>query len=132
METIVHSYSEEAGADATIDGTRWQSIKPGSRFWPDVQAWKDAGNEWPEPEPPVEVPVVTVLYPVDLWSRLTDVEADQVEATMATQTVRLQNIFKSASSYRSDHELWPLLQQIATGLFGAQRAGEILKGSENA
>lgn len=130
METIVHSYSEENGADATIDGTRWQGIKPGSRFWSDVQAWKNAGNEWPEPEPPP--PVITVVYPVDLWSRMSDTEADSVEAAIVGQSTRLQNIFRTASSYRSDHELWPLLQQIATGLFGAQRASEILKGSDYA
>lgn len=52
METIVHSYSEKDGADATINGERWSGIKPGSRFWADVQAWKDAGNEWPEPPAP--------------------------------------------------------------------------------
>lgn len=124
MKTIVHSYSEEIGADATIEGERWQGIRQGSRFWHYVQAWKDAGNEWPEPEPPP--PVVKILYPVTLWSRLTNAEAEAVEAAMATQPVRIQNIFRSASSYQSDHELWPLLEQVATGLFGPARAAEIL------
>ncbi len=71
-------------------------------------------------------PPVTVLYPVDLWSRMTNAEAEQVEAIMATQPIRIQNIFRAASSYRSDHELWPLLVSIATGLFGAERAAVIL------
>jgi hypothetical protein len=75
---------------------------------------------------PVEV---TVLYPVDLWSRMTDGEADAVVQAMGTQTVRIQNIFRSASSFRSDHELWPLLVAMATNLFGEVRAAEILATS---
>ena len=72
---------------------------------------------------------LTVIYPADLWSRMTDAEAEAVEAAMATQTVRAQNIFKLASSYRSDHELWPLLTRMATDLFGVTRAAEILAAS---
>lgn len=79
--------------------------------------------------PPVEPEPVVIVYPVDLWSRMTDAEADAVEAAMATQTIRVQNIFKSASSYRGDHELWPLLTSMATELFGAPRAAEILAAS---
>lgn len=74
-------------------------------------------------------PEVKVLYPVDLWSRLTNDEADQVEAAMAMQPVRIQNIFRAASSYRSDHELWPLLETVANNLFGAERASAILTAS---
>lgn len=81
----------------------------------------------PEPEPGPEP--VTIVYPVDLWSRLTDAEADAVETAMTTQSVRIQNIFRAASSYRSDHELWPLLETVVVGLFGAQRAAEILAAS---
>lgn len=86
---------------------------------PDVVAYRN-------PPPP---PLVVVLYPVDLWSRLTETEAEQVEAAIAAQPVRLRNIFKAASSYRSDHELWPLLDQVANQLFGAERAAVILAGS---
>lgn len=88
-----------------------------------------------EPPPLDEMPSVpmpdpiTVVYPVDLWSRMSDTEADAVVQAMTTQTVRIQNIFRSASSYRSDHELWPLLVSMATDLFGAPRAAEILAAS---
>lgn len=88
------------------------------------QKWDFGAEEWGAIPPPL-----IVLYPVDLWSRMTDAEADQVEAAMAGQTVRIQNVFKSASSYRSDHELWALLQTTATQLFGAGRAAEILAPS---
>lgn len=79
-------------------------------------------------EPPVVIPV-TVVFAVDLWSRMTDIEADQVDAAMADQPFRIRKIFETANSYRSDHELWPLLEQIATTLFGAERAAEILAPS---
>lgn len=84
-------------------------------------------REW-APMPP-EPDAATILYPVDLWSRLTNEEAEQVEAAMATQPIRVQNIFRAASSYRSDHELWPLLTQVATQLFGAERAAVVLAAS---
>jgi len=75
----------------------------------------------PEPEP-----VVIVLPAVTLWERLTEDEADQVHDAMATQPVRTQRIFTTANTFRSDHELWPLLEQIANQLFGAERAAELL------
>ena len=79
-------------------------------------------------EAPVVAPV-TVVFAVDLWSRMTDAEADQVGAAMAGQPFRVRKIFETANSYRSDHELWPLLVQIATTLFGEDRAAEILAPS---
>ncbi len=89
-------------------------------------------GQWVYVEPTVDpVPEpISVLYPVHLWERMTKVEADQVGAVMDQQDFRTRKIFESASSYRSDHELWPLLQQIATQLFGAPRAAQILAPSE--
>ena len=71
----------------------------------------------------------TVVYSVDLWSRMTDAVADQVGVAMEAQPFRIRRIFESANSYREDHELWPLLVQIATTLFGEERAAEILAPS---
>lgn len=78
---------------------------------------------------PVSPEPITVVYSVDLWSRMTDTEADQVGAEMEQQPFRTRKIFESAGSYQSDHELWPLLEQIATTLFGAERAAQILAPS---
>lgn len=84
---------------------------------------------------PDELPVdtttqIVTVYAIDLWSRMTDAEADQVIAAVTARSARIQNIFRAANSYRSDHELWPLLVQMATTLFGAARAAEILAPSE--
>ena len=43
---------------------------------------------------------------------------------------RSQRIFNAATEYRSDDELWPLLVQIATMLFGAERSTQILAPSD--
>lgn len=81
------------------------------------------------PPLPAVVDPVVVVFAVDLWSRMTDEEVADVEAAMEGQSARIRNIFRAANSYRSDHELWPLLEDIAEGLFGAERAAEILAPS---
>lgn len=86
------------------------------------------GSKVAEYLPPVlePEPVVTVLPAVTLWERLTEEEADQVNDAMATQPVRTRRIFTTANTFRSDHELWPLLVEMATDLFGEVRAAELL------
>ncbi len=78
--------------------------------------------------PPVPEPetVITVIPAVTLWERMTEAEAEQVAEVMKTQSVRTVQIFNNATTFRSDHELWPLLEQIAHDLFGAARASELL------
>ncbi len=71
-------------------------------------------------------PDLIILPAVTLWERLTEDEADQVNEVMATQPVRTQRIFTTANTFRSDHELWPLLMQMANDLFGEARAAELL------
>ncbi|WP_052194636.1 hypothetical protein [Aureimonas altamirensis] len=78
---------------------------------------------------PEDSVTITTVFAVDLWSRMSDAEAEQVVEAMDTQPVRIRNIFRAANSYQSDHELWPLLVQVATALFGAERAAAILTPS---
>lgn len=84
--------------------------------------------------PAVPVPVTTV-YAVDFWTRLdggedgNGGEVAQVLSVMETQPIRTRKIFETANSYRSDHELWPLLNQLAVSLFGEDRAAQILAPS---
>lgn len=83
--------------------------------------WNGAAIVEPDPEP-----LVTIVPSVTLWERMTDEEAEQVEAAMSTQPFRTRQIFMTAITFRSDHELWPLLEQMATELFGEMRATELL------
>ena len=91
-----------------------------------IAEWEAVGNliepyvPEPEPESVVIIPAVT------LWERMTDAEAIQVNDAMATQPIRTRQIFLTANTFRSDHELWPLLKQVAASLFGVERAAELL------
>ena len=88
--------------------------------------WEAAGNVI-EPYVPEPLPEPVIIIPaVTLWERMTDAEAIQVNDAMATQPIRTRQIFLTANTFRSDHELWPLLQQIASRLFGVERAAELL------
>ncbi|WP_273785590.1 hypothetical protein [Brucella intermedia] len=91
---------------------------PGARKWLNGQV-----IEYTPPPPP---PAATVVPAVSLWERLTEAEAEQVNAAMATQPFRTRQIFMTAKTFRSDHELWPLLVQMATELFGEERTSELL------
>ncbi|NIH74404.1 hypothetical protein FHV99_001611 [Ochrobactrum sp. P20RRXII] len=95
-----------------------------------LEIWENAnsgayGLIAPYVEPVREPPVVEVPS-VTLWERLTEAEAEQVNAAMATQPFRIRQIFLTANTFRSDHELWPLLVQMAKDLFGQTRAAELL------
>ncbi|WP_440595400.1 hypothetical protein [Agrobacterium radiobacter] len=119
-------HGENIPADAIeITDAQWEEFVAhmGLRRWVD-------GDVVEYSPPQVEIPdPVTVVFNVDLWSRMTDAEADQVGGAMAEQSFRIRKIFETANSYRSDHELWPLLVQIATTLFGEERAAQILAPS---
>ncbi|TBN11286.1 hypothetical protein EYC79_13490 [Agrobacterium cavarae] len=119
------SEPSKAVQDLYPEGTIPYPLKPGDNCIPKDGAWEYAEppvDPWPE--------IVSVLYPVHLWERMTKPEAEAVGAVMKQQDFRTRQIFASASSYRSDHELWLLLKQIATQLFGADRAAQILAPSE--
>lgn len=91
--------------------------------------WEAAGHAIEPYVPEPDAPSVISIPAVILWERMTEAEGEQVEAVMQTQPFRIRQIFTTAQTYRSDHELWPLLQQVAADLFGAQRAGELLAQS---
>ncbi len=105
-----------------ITDEQWSEFLENQGF----RKWENGQIVHYTPEPIEPEPEVTVLPAVTLWERLTEAEADQVNEAMATQPVRTQRIFTTANTFRSDHELWPLLEQIATELFGTARAAELL------
>lgn len=88
----------------------------------------EEADQFIKSNPPVlePEPVATVLPAVTLWERLDNDEADRVKAAMDTQPFRIRQIFLTANTFRSDHELWPLLHQVAVELFGEERGNELL------
>nr|WP_278437216.1 hypothetical protein [Brucella anthropi] len=119
-DTDFHEYELPVGA-VEITRDDWLSLteKPFTRKW--------TGGTIVESEPDA-VELVAIIPAVTLWERLTEAEAEQVNAVMATQPFRTRQIFQTANTFRSDHELWPLLQQMAIELFGEVRAAELLAG----
>ena len=132
----LYFYNEDT-YPSSEDGLENPEIPVGAVPVTDAQ-WRDAGNGrlWrspdgtikvpPDPEPVEPEPVVTILPAVTLWERMTENEAIAVSEAMKTQSVRTVQIFNNATTFRSDHELWPLLEQMATELFGEVRASELL------
>lgn len=129
-------YYDELTYPPTEDGIRnldipLDAVPVTDEQWADAQRialWQspDGTLTTPPPPEPVESPSVVVIPSVGLWERLTEAEAEQVNAVMATQPFRTRQIFLTANTFRSDHELWPLLQQMAIDLFGEVRAAELL------
>lgn len=91
---------------------------------PATRRWKNGVVV--EMEPYIATPQIIIVPAVTLWERLTESEADQVNEAMQTQSIRTQRIFTTANTFRSDHELWTILEQMATELFGEDRAAALL------
>jgi len=89
------------------------------------QIWKDGA--WLPYTPP---PMIAVIWAVHFWERMTHEEAEAVGAEMDKQDFRTRMIFSTASSFRSDHALWPVLQSLAATLFPPDRVAAILAPSE--
>ncbi|WP_433762629.1 hypothetical protein [Brucella anthropi] len=129
-ETIKLLFKREDGTFvAEINGLPYHVISSDELYWRlAVDEAGRLGSELkfePAPEP-ITGSDVTILPAVTLWERLTETEAEQVNAAMATQPFRTRQIFLTANTFRSDHELWPLLVQMATDLFGEERASQLL------
>lgn len=116
--------SEELFA-AYPEGTIPYPLKPGENYEP-----QDGG--WVYVEPSTEPPegLVQVIWAVHFWERMTHEEAEAVGAEMDKQDFRTRMIFSTASSFRSDHALWPVLQSLAATLFPPDRVAAILSPSE--
>lgn len=108
-----------------LNGNLWQDEDGNLYVGRDGQTAEEILAEVTAPQP-VPLPPVIVIPAVTLWERLTEAEAEQVNTAMATQSFRTRQIFQTANTFRSDHELWPLLVQMATDLFGEERAAELL------
>lgn len=64
-----------------------------------------------------------------IWRRATDAEAEQMDALLRSQPVRIRRIYDGVSVIRSDGELYGVLRQGLIALFGEGRADELLASS---
>ncbi|KAA0697409.1 hypothetical protein DTW90_18435 [Neorhizobium sp. P12A] len=72
-------------------------------------------------------PAVYIIPKMVLWTRLSDAEANTVDAAMATQSAKLRGIWNSASEVRSDSEFFGTLEAFLTSVLGADRATQLLQ-----
>lgn len=125
-----YSYIDMTGENERLKASAvYRASDPYSLLTPIITQWLNDNPDQeilpyippePEPEQPISIPAVT------FWERTTEEEGAAIEAMLAQQPFRIRQIFMTAQSYRSDHELWPLLQSAAIGLFGEDRAAELL------
>lgn len=97
--------------------------------------------------PPSQIPIATLRWdgstwrddaeqtaqPVDyriskdaIWRRASDEEAEQMEAALAAQPIRLRRIYEGATHLQTGDELFTLLQGAMVAMFGEDRAAELL------
>lgn len=109
-----------------LDGVVWQQVDGTTHILAEGMTISQHVDALNNPENSVAPLEVKILPAVTLWERMTEDEAEQVADVMKMQSVRTVQIFNNATTFRSDHELWPLLEQIANELFGQARAAELL------
>lgn len=80
----------------------------------------------PDPEPGPEPIRLKRLHKAELWRRLTDAEAESLDAMLAASPVRLRRIFESASYIDQDDADFPTLRAGIVSALGEVRANQIL------
>ncbi|EJB02874.1 hypothetical protein Rleg9DRAFT_1688 [Rhizobium leguminosarum bv. trifolii WSM597] len=60
------------------------------------------------------------------WLRMTDEEAEEMEAAMNAAPARLRAIYNAAQFLQSDDDLWPTLLSLISSTLSPQRAQELL------
>jgi hypothetical protein len=61
-----------------------------------------------------------------IWRRATDAEAEQMEAALQSQPVRVRRIYEGATFISTGDELYGVLEAALVQLFGSERAAELL------
>lgn len=72
---------------------------------------------------------VPIIDAIDLWQRTTNEESEAIEAYMGQAPARERNIFRTAATFRGDHELFSLLEAAANSLFSPERVSVLLEPS---
>ena len=80
-----------------------------------------------EPAPAaVEAPPRTTLSKADLWRRLTDDEADMLDAALSMAPTRLRRIFEAAQYLDTTDADYPALREGVIAALGEERADVVL------
>lgn len=125
--------------DAVTNATIFDGEKPDGWDAPNVWiASEDAQIGWAYVDgkfvapPPVEQPepepiVLTKISKNLIWERATDAEAEQMDAALKAQPVRIRRIYDGATFISTEDELYGLLRAAMVQMFGEKRAAELLE-----
>lgn len=105
-----HPCSSEVGQGWTYDGQRFAPPPPP-----------------PEPPPP---PILTLLPMAEFWRRVTDDEAEAVEAAFGQARLRLRRIFEAAEYLDTTDKDYSSLREVIAGAIETERVAEILAPSK--
>lgn len=81
----------------------------------------------PEPPPP---PILTLLPMAEFWRRVTDDEAEAVEAAFGQARLRLRRIFEAEKYLDTTDKDYSSLREVIAGAIETERVAEILAPSE--
>lgn len=104
-------YNAETGVTTERDMTPEEEAQREA----DQAAWEEA-----QKNAPYEVSKMV------MWARMTDPEAETVQAAMLEQPARMQGIWAGASKVVSNSQFFGDLQAFLTGVLGEERAAQIL------
>lgn len=77
-----------------------------------------------QPPPP---PLPLTISKDAIWRRATDEEAEQMEAALQSQPVRIRRIYDGATFISTADELYVVLEGALVQMFGAERAAQLLE-----
>jgi hypothetical protein len=118
LVSVILEDADESLYGETGPSTMYLSAEQSAEF-------KKSGVDILDPAP--SAPTVLVVPKLELYRRMTDEEYEQMQAGVASQSKRIQDIFTRVENFRSDDTLWPLLVQMGDQLYGPERREALLK-----
>lgn len=115
---------------ALVNGYPYHVIEGDEPLWTQAQSRAaEMGEELGfEPPPvPIDLPPLTRTAKADVWRRLTDQEAEALDAALLAAPLRLRRIFESAQYLDTTDADYPALRAGIVAALGEPRADEVLE-----
>lgn len=116
-------------------------IDPAGRFHPSIQwvefdgrkgvkvGWTYDGSEFSEPEPEPEPVRNYFTYKTDIWQRVTDAEAETLDAQLGQAPAKQRRMWDDAQSVEHSSDYYFVLREQMISEFGESRTDEVLAPS---
>jgi hypothetical protein len=122
-ETIETMVIRSDGVYVLVDGDHEDTVQ--------YRLWLDAGNSLGEAiRPPQSAPVLSRLPKAELWRRVSDEEAEAMDAALSSAPLRLRRLFQAAQYLDTGDADYPMLRAGIVAAIGEERAVEVLAPTE--